>query len=106
MNPERLNQVEILTGRPDPGSVTISWETGEEFLKRLEDNPENAGTVKAFRDVGASNPVRLTIEDKENLLLVIDGWGNELGDYGLLPEGVNDLRAALIDDLHDAGLGP
>ena len=56
MNPERLNQVEILTGRPDPGSVTISWETGEEFLKRLEDNPENSHTVKAFRDVAPRTP--------------------------------------------------
>jgi hypothetical protein len=41
----------------------------------------------------------------EQLLIVTDEWMYDLGG-GQLPDGVFDLRSALINDLYDAGRGP
>jgi hypothetical protein len=102
--PERLDRVEVLAGRG--GSVTISWDAREQLLERLGDIQVNAHTVDAFRSVGASRPVPLELPDKQILSVTIEDWIAELGGYTRLPEGIYELRAALIDDLHDAGLGP
>jgi hypothetical protein len=103
---ERLKRVEILTSRANPGKVTISWNAREDLLERLGPGPDTFGLVASFRNVGASSPVRLTIEEKQQLSIMVESWLEEVGDYNLLPTGIWDLRNALIDDLHDAGLGP
>jgi hypothetical protein len=101
--PERLDRVQIqLASRPEP--LVISWDAREELLSRLRG--QHGPLDDAFRAVGASRPVTLDEADKEALLLVIDEWGAELGDYRELPDGFFDLRNALINDLHDAGRGP
>jgi hypothetical protein len=81
----------------------ISWETHEEILARL--TPAQAAVGDAFRAVAASSPVRFTIDEKEQLLIAIDEWMRDVGS-DRLPDGVFDLRSALINDLHDAGRGP
>jgi hypothetical protein len=58
---------------------------------------------EAFEAVGTSRPVRLTQAQKMALTLAIDVWGGEV-EGGLtdgLPEGIFELRSALLDDLHD-----
>jgi hypothetical protein len=102
---DRLNRVEVLTSRAQPGSVAISWDAREALLERLGLGEEHAAAVDAFRAVGASRPVRLRLEDKQTLCQVIDEWMYDVGG-GQLPEGIFDLRNALHDDLHDTGRGP
>jgi hypothetical protein len=101
--PERLSRVEVIAGR-DPGQVAISWAARDELLSRLEQLGEEAeSTVDAFRAVGASWPVKLELPEKELVCATIAAWLYEAGG-GELPPGIFALRAALIDDLHDAGL--
>ena len=59
-----------------------------------------AGIVEAFENGGASRPVELTRRDEELLFELVEMWVRDV-DRGNLPEGVWDLRCALIDDLHD-----
>jgi hypothetical protein len=59
-----------------------------------------AGIVEAFENGGASRPVELTRRDEELLFELLEMWVRDV-DRGNLPEGVWDLRCALIDDLHD-----
>jgi hypothetical protein len=49
--------------------------------------------------------VRLTVDEKEQLLIAVDEWMYELGG-GQVPAGVLELRSALVNDLQDAGRGP
>jgi len=94
-------RVRIATSRDNPGEVEISWNTREELLARL--GPEHTGARDAFRDVGTSAPVRLTLEDKAAVLTMLEAWRLELNDDRRLPGGIMDLRNALEQDLHDAG---
>jgi hypothetical protein len=102
--PDRLDRVQIQFASVDE-PIVISWDTRDELVDRLRLRADGATAVEAFRAVGASSPVRLTIDEKEQLLIVIDEWMCELGS-GYLPDGVFDLRSALINDLHDADRGP
>jgi hypothetical protein len=47
----------------------------------------------------------LSIAEKRQLLVLIDGWREDVG-VAKIPDGVVDLRSGLIDDLCDAGHGP
>jgi hypothetical protein len=101
--PDRLDRVQIqLASRPDPG--VISWAAREELVRRLDARDGGASAAKAFRDVGASRPARFTIDEKEQLAIVLDEW-MRYADRDLRPEGVFELRSALANDLHDAGRG-
>jgi len=101
--PERFNRVRIqLTSQPDP--IVLSWDTSRELIRRLDARDDGASAANAFRAVGASRPARFTIDEKEQLAIVVDEWMDDVG-RDLLPDGVFDLRSALINDLHDAGLG-
>jgi hypothetical protein len=53
--------------------------------------------VQAFEAVGTSRPVELTPEQRAALRSAIDAWAGEAGDEGL-PEGIGELRQALVDD--------
>jgi hypothetical protein len=102
--PDRLDRVLIQLASVDEPLV-ISWDARDELVRRLDGKTDGISAAKAFRDVGASSPVRLTIDEKEQLAIVIAEWMYDLGS-GYLPDGVFDLRSALINDLHDAGRGP
>jgi hypothetical protein len=102
MEVDRLNRVQIwLTSLEEP--MVVSWETREQILGRL--TPTQAAVGVAFRDVGASRPVMLSSAEKRQLLVLIDGWREDVG-VAQIPDGVVDLRSGLIDDLYDAGHGP
>ena len=55
-----------------------------------------------FEAVGPTRPTKFTLEQKGDLLRAIEDWHRDVGGYDGLPEGIFDLRNALIDDLHDA----
>jgi hypothetical protein len=98
--PERLDSVQIqLASQPAP--LVISWAARDELIMRLEHHAAGAFVVEAFRDVGATSPVRLTIDQKELLAIVIDEWMRAVG-RDELPADVFDLRNALINDLKSA----
>src|SRR5690349_9817667 len=98
--PERLDRVTIqLASRPEP--CVISWAARDELIFRLQLQAEGASAVEAFRAVGASSPVRLSVDEKEQLLIAVDEWMRAVGSDELPPE-VFDLRSVLINDLHDA----
>ena len=56
----------------------------------------------AFETVGTCRPVSMTRGDKVGLVAVIDLWASDTeGGFGGLPEGIVELRDALLDDLED-----
>lgn len=56
-----------------------------------------ATSRKAFRDVGATRPVKLSDEDAALLLDVLERWSERVNVDGL-PAGVWGLRCLLADD--------
>ena len=101
MERRRIDEVRISLRR---GIVTIPWSSREALLDRFW-NLGMDDVVDAFRAVGTTAPVRLTESQKAGLVNVIDLWAGQMdGDYGDLPEGINDLRYALHDDLHHVGV--
>jgi hypothetical protein len=101
--PSRLDRVEIqLTSRPEP--CVISWAARDELIFRLQLHAEGGSAIDAIRAVGASRPVQLTADEKEQVLIAIYDWMRVVGSNELPPE-VFDLRSVLINDLHDAGRG-
>jgi hypothetical protein len=82
----------------------MSWDTRMRLLdemRHLDSMRPVREAFEAFKAVGASRPVRLTLDQKGGLLEVIEFWMNQVG-VDQLPEGVFDQRNALHDDLHDA----
>jgi hypothetical protein len=101
VNRGRLNRVEIqLTSAEEP--IVVSWDTREQILGRLTASQDYVADV--FRDVGASNPVMLSIDEKRELLLMIDKWRKDVGARKL-PDGVVALRKGLRNDIRAAELG-
>jgi hypothetical protein len=77
------------------------------LAKSLLDRLEAAGgaedVIAAIRAVGTSRPVTLAKTQKLRLLDVCAGWLNEVGEPGL-PDGIFELRNALIDERYDGEL--
>jgi hypothetical protein len=90
-----------VTIRTSRDTVVIPWGTRQELLKRLRRrqqlDPAAAAAVDAVEQVGASNPVTLSAEAEQLLTQEVDLWLLETGIPGL-PEGIWDLRCALIDE--------
>jgi len=54
--------------------------------------------VSIFWAVGTSRPVTLTQQQQGELLEAIKAWSAEVaGGYAGLPEGIEELRHALVD---------
>jgi hypothetical protein len=90
-----------VTIRTSRDTVVIPWETRQELVKRLRRrlrlDPAAAAAVDAFEQVIASDPVTLGAEAEQLLTQEIDLWLLEAG-IPRLPEGIWDLRCALIDE--------
>ena len=98
--PERIDHITIATGRD---TLTMPWSSRVALLDELQ-RYETGYTIRdAFTAVAASSPVKLTNEQKTELLRVIEVWSERTeGGMRGLPEAILALRNALIDDLHDA----
>jgi hypothetical protein len=98
---ERHNdRVRIALGR---GIVELPWASRVALLDEIRNRESAKPIVDAFEAVGTSRPVTLTLEQKDQLVDLIESWDTQT-ERGLkgLPEGLFELRNALHDDLHDA----
>ena len=101
--PERLDHVTIaLTG----GDVSVTWDTRQALLARLQSVRETVSLRASFDAVGASRPVELNDGQRTALLAALEEWSRD-GTYDPMPEELLTLRAALGDDLNRVdGHGP
>jgi hypothetical protein len=85
--------------------IALPWESRQALLEQLAHLDSMRDVRKAFDDVGATWPVRLSQQQKGDLIQVIEHWGSQQpgGLTEGLPSGIFALRNALHDDLHDAG---
>jgi hypothetical protein len=93
-----IDHVEIPLGRE---TIRLPWASREALLGQFKHLDSAREMLRQFEGVGTSRPVQLTQEQKRDLLEVIVDWAGAEGGYDRLPEGVYDLRHALLDDLAD-----
>ena len=98
----RLDWVTVATRR---GKIVIPWASRDTLLSEIRrilseirriDSAKSI--VDAFQGVGATTAVKLSRDDKAHLVELLDFWSNEVS-VAKLPEGIWDLRNALVDDL-------
>jgi hypothetical protein len=100
--PERLDTVAVAYSR---GVVEIPWDSRDQLLAEIRHLDSAQPTIAAFEAVGASRPVTLDNDQASLVIQAIDVWMRNVGGPDKLPGGIFALRNALIDQLHDAGLG-
>ena len=98
MAPRSLDRVQIPLSR---GTIELPWESRQDLLEESRRVAGMHPMRDAFEAVGTSRPVVLTREDKVGIVEVIRLWADEIEGLGNLPEGINELRDALRDDLED-----
>jgi hypothetical protein len=98
--PERIDKITIATERD---TLTMPWSSRVALLDELQRYETGYAIRDAFTAVGASSSVKLTNEQKTELLRVITVWSERTeGGMRGLPEAILALRNALIDDLDGA----
>ena len=96
MPERRIDSVQIALSRQ---TITIPWESRQALLERLRPLDTMRDVVSILWAVGTSRPVELTKQQQGDLLEAIRAWSQEVaGGYGGLPEGIEQLRHALVDD--------
>lgn len=97
--PERIDHVEIPLSR---ATIRLPRVARDVVLEQLRHLDSMGAVTAAFKTVGTSRSVKLTREQKGDLLRVNEFLGNpERGGLPGLPGRVFELRSALHDDLHD-----
>jgi hypothetical protein len=100
--PERLDHVSITVDRGgQANAVRLPWSSRDHLLSKLRAIEGADGIVKAFEDVGATQPVELSTDDKALLYRVLDDRAFTSG-FDQLPSGFFELRNALSDEAADA----
>ena len=93
----RLDWVTVATSR---GNITIPWASRDTLLREIR-RIDSAKSIRgAFENVDASSPVQLSLDDKRNLVGLLNFWSTEVS-IARLPEGIWDLRNALVEDVDD-----
>jgi hypothetical protein len=80
------------------GVVSIPRHSRDQLLDELRQVDDAKAAVAAFE---AAHPVKLSEDDKELVVEVIDLWMRNLTGPEKLPGGIFQLRNALIDDLNE-----
>jgi hypothetical protein len=97
--PERLDRIDIvLTG----GNVTISWDSRQALMRRLQHVRSTTKIRGSFDGVGASRPVQLSGAQRAALLVTLEIWARDGAGQEPMPQDLHDLRKALDRDLHHA----
>jgi hypothetical protein len=96
--PERLDKVTIkLNNR----TVTLPWPSRDALRDKLGQTERGRSISDAFEAVGSSRPVEFTLEQKSELLRVIDHWKDQLaGGENDLNEGIRELWDGLYADVY------
>ncbi len=98
MSERRIDQARIQLNAGD--LVVISWDSRQALRAEMH-LPSMQPTRKAFRDVGTSEPVNLTPEQKGDVITVLETMAAEVaGGDDDLPA---DLRNALRIDVATTG---
>jgi hypothetical protein len=101
IEPRRIKHVTILLSR-ETDTVTLPWASRQALLERLRGREGAEDVIRRFEAVGTTRPVRLDVAGKRLILNELYEWEIEVKTIDALPEGLWDLRCALIDD-RDAG---
>jgi hypothetical protein len=86
-------------------TVTLPSWSGRALVDQIRSIDSAQASVVAFEAAGAGAAVTLDVDTKWVLVEVIRVWGQDTG-LDVLPEGLWQLRTALMDDLHDAARSP
>jgi hypothetical protein len=98
--PARLDRVHVeLASRHEP--LELPWDSRDKLLDEIRHFDSARPIVADFENAGASRPVKLTLEQKAELIELIEAWADRVS-ITELPAVVWDLRCALADDLHVA----
>jgi hypothetical protein len=92
--PERLDRVTIAL---PSGDVTISWNTRQALMGRLQDAEERNLIRSYFHNVGASRPAQFSPRQRVTLQRVLVDWFAEG-----MPAELDELLTALSDEVADA----
>lgn len=95
---KRIDTVEVVLSS---GTVTLPWQSRQDLLAHLRGYGSSAAVVSAFEAVGTSQPVTLSLEQKNELLSRIEAWERQLSSIHKLPESIWELRNALHDDVDE-----
>ncbi len=95
---ERLNLVTVTYTR---GTVALPRASCDALLAEMPRLDSAASARRRFEALGASARVRLETDEVQTVLDVVEVWMRDVGRDGL-PEGVFELRNALLDDLNDS----
>jgi hypothetical protein len=98
MTAEQLDRVTVAYSR---GTVTIPRASCDALLEEIRPLDSLIRARRAFEAVGAAAPVRLERKEVASIVQIIDIWMSNVRGPNRLPEGIFELRNALVDDLHD-----
>lgn len=79
------------------GTVELPWDSRQALLTQIRHLGSAKPIVDAFEAVGTTRPVVLTEEQRGQLGGLLNFWAQQVHVPGL-PEGVWDLRCALVDE--------
>jgi len=92
-----------VTVAPSRRKLRIPVASRQALLERVRGVSREQEIVEAFEAAGSSGAVVLDPVDKHMLLAVIQFWIAEVSPAGL-PDGIEELQSALIDDARDRGM--
>lgn len=96
MGERGIDRVQVALTRE---TLTISSDARQALVERIRGVEAVGSAVDAFEAVGVSRPVRLSDEEKDALRDAIRVWAEEThGGYARLPEGIERLSIALVDE--------
>ncbi len=98
MTADRLDGLTVAYSR---GTVTIPWTSRDALLEEIRPLDSLFRARRAFETGEASAPVHLEREDAASIVQIIEIWMRNVRGPDRLPEGIFELRNALVDDLHD-----
>jgi hypothetical protein len=95
--PGRLDKLTIALNR---GDITLTWDSRQALLARLQHVRDSTSLRAVFEAVGAARPAELTAAQTATLLGLLDQWSTDDASEAM-PAELGDLRDALRDHLAD-----
>jgi hypothetical protein len=78
------------------GVLILPWDSRDALLDKLWGRNDARHVISAFEAAGAG-PVELDVLDQ----IVVAETIRDMGSKGRVPDGLDDLLAALIDEIHE-----
>jgi hypothetical protein len=95
---ERVDRITVALSR---GDVTLTWDSRQALMARLQHVQSSSCIRATFDAVGATSAVELNPAQRATLIGVLGEWSLGRGADKAMPEGLIELRDALSDDLAD-----